>query len=91
MIDWKVVFQVILSLLFVLVFVYFLLPAVLKRRIPYFSKRGSMELEEVLFLGRETFIASVRIKNRRYYVIFSDKFAKILREEDVNTDSSGTN
>ncbi len=88
MIDWKVVLQVILSLLFVLVVLYFLLPVVLKRRFPYLGKKGNIELEELLPLGKETFLASVKIKNRRYYIIFSDKFAKILREEDVDSSVS---
>ncbi len=88
MIDWKVLLQVFLSLIFVLGVLYFLLPVLLKRRIPYLSRKGNIEVEELIPLGRETFIASVKIKNRRYYVLFSDKFAKILREEDVNPSAS---
>ena len=88
MIDWKLLLQVLLSLLFVLAVLYFLLPAVLKRRLPYLSRKGNVEVEELIPLGKETFIASVKVKNRRYYIIFSDKFAKIFREEDADSSTS---
>ena len=90
MIDWKILLQVILSLLFVIGFLYFLLPILLKRRIPYLGKKGNIEIEELIPVGKETFLASIKIKDRRYYILFSDKFAKILREENANTDSSNT-
>ena len=88
MIDWKILLQVFISLLFVLAVLYFLLPVLLKRKIPYLSRKGSVEVEEIIPLGRDTFIASVKIKSRRYYILFSDKFAKILREEDANSSAS---
>ena len=91
MIEWKVVFQVFLSLLLVLAFLYFLLPLSLKRRLPYISKRkGNIEVEEIVPLGRDILLISVRIKEKRYYILLSDKFAKILREEDVNTSSNAS-
>ena len=90
MIDWKIVLQVVLSLLFVLAVLYFLLPILLRRKIPYLGRKGSIELEEIIPLGRETFIARIKLKYKRYYIIFSDKFAKIILEEDVKSDFSNS-
>ncbi|WP_164930789.1 hypothetical protein [Aquifex aeolicus] len=76
-----------ISLLVVLVLLYFALPVILRGRLQRL-KAKNLKLEEVLPLGKDMFFVCVRIKEKKFYLLISPNYAKVLYEESVNDSHS---
>ncbi|RUM30722.1 MAG: hypothetical protein DSY42_04085 [Aquifex sp.] len=84
---WGYVLKVAIALIITISLLYFLLPIIIKRGIK--TRRGkNVEIEEVLPLGKEIFFVSLRIKDKRIFLIFSPYFAKVLYEESIDDNTS---
>jgi len=77
-----------LALAFTLLVLYLLLPYLLGKKVPLKGKRGNMELEGVLPIGKDLFFLQVRLGKKRLYLIVSPSYAVILHEESANDDAS---
>ncbi|GAB6066139.1 hypothetical protein JCM9492_12310 [Aquifex pyrophilus] len=76
-----------LVLLLLLPLTYILLNYLFKRHIVKLSGRN-IKVEELVPLSREVFIASLRIREKRFFIIFGPNFVKVLHEESITDNPS---
>jgi len=77
-----------LALAFTLLVLYFLLPYLIGRKTPLKGKKGNIELEGVLPVGKDVFLLQVKLGKKRLYLIVSPSYAVVLHEERADDGTS---
>jgi len=76
-----------LSLVVVLLLLYFTLPLIFRERLKKLKSK-TIKLEEVVPVGKDIFFVCVRIKERKFYLLISPNYAKVIYEESLNSADS---
>jgi len=76
-----------LVLVILLPLTYILLNYLFRRSIVKLSGKN-IKVEEIVPLSREVYVASIKIKEKRFFIIFSSNFVKVLHEEGVADNTS---
>ena len=76
-----------LVLVILLPLTYILLNYLFRRSIVKLSGKN-IKVEEIVPLSREVYVASIKIKERRFFIIFSSNFVKVLHAESVADNTS---
>ncbi|NPA33039.1 MAG: hypothetical protein GXO04_05385 [Aquificae bacterium] len=82
MIQKELILKTLFALVLTLAFLYLVLPLFLRRSLKV--KKGKLaSVEEAIALGKDVYLVSLRVKDRRFFVILSPNFAKVLYEEEL--------
>ncbi len=81
------IFKILFSLGVVLIFIFLLLPFLLKRisTLRGFSKEGSFKIKKVVTLSKNVFIVEMEVKGKTIILCVGERGADVIYREDDNS------